>query len=441
MLKSKPITGDESQPPSYLWIEIIISMIVGVAVGLALSPKGFGMVSQTTADTMGVWLALPGYIFLGLIKMVVVPLISSSIMLGIAAEDNKSFLKKAGMIIAPYFVGTTVVAITIGILLATTIEPGKYIDSELIARASSMSGDYAVQKALEPVVETTIPQKIIEMIPANPNKAFVEKSMFQIVVFSILLGVALVYIPANKSKAMLDFLESLQEISMQIVSWAMLLAPVAVFGLLAQVSITIGFDAILGMSVYVGAVLGGLLCLMCFYLMIVTFVAKRNPLEFLKHIREVQLLAFSTSSSAAVMPLSMKTAEEKLKVSPSVSQFIVPIGATINMDGTALYQVTAAVFLTQVFGIDLTLNELILLALTTVGASIGTPSTPGVGIVILATILHTIGVPPSGIALIIGVDRILDMARTTINVTGDLTACTVMDLWLCDDEDSCDKDE
>jgi Na+/H+-dicarboxylate symporter len=155
-----------------------------------------------------------------------------------------------------------------------------------------------------------------------------------------------------------------------------------------------------------------------------------NPWHFLEAIREVQLLAFSTSSSAAVMPLSMKTAEQRLKIKPAIAKFIVPLGATVNMDGTALYQVVAAIFLSQVYGIDLTTGQIILLTMTTVGASIGSPSTPGVGIVILATILQDIGVPASGIALIIGVDRILDMCRTAINVSGDLTACTVMNRWL-----------
>jgi len=191
-----------------------------------------------------------------------------------------------------------------------------------------------------------------------------------------------------------------------------------------------GLDALLGMSVYVGTVLLGLFLLLIFYLVIVFIIGRRNPLIFLNNIREVMLLAFSTSSSAAVMPLSMKTAEEELGVSKPISQFVIPLGATVNMDGTALYQVIAAVFLTQAYGIDLTLAQLALLSATTVGASIGSPSTPGVGIVILATIVQGLGVPPEWIGLILGVDRILDMTRTAVNVSGDLTASTIMDKWL-----------
>ena len=217
---------------------------------------------------------------------------------------------------------------------------------------------------------------------------------------------------------------------MKIVSWAMVIAPLAVLGLLAQITMQVGIDALVGMSVYVGTVLSGLGLLLAFYLTIAFTVGGIKPSVFLSQIREVQLLAFSTSSSAAVMPLSIKTAEEKLSIQSSTADFIVPLGATINMDGTALYQVVAAVFLTQVFCVDLSSGELLLLITTTIGASIGSPSTPGVGIVILGTILTNIGVPASGIALIIGVDRILDMSRTAINVTGDLTACIVMDKWL-----------
>lgn len=217
---------------------------------------------------------------------------------------------------------------------------------------------------------------------------------------------------------------------MTVVQWAMLLAPVAVFGLLAQTTMNTGLGALLGMAVYVATVLGGLLILMLVYLVIVVVVTGRNPWSFLEAIREVQLLAFSTSSSAAVMPLSIKIAEEKLNVRSSISQFLIPLGATVNMNGTALYQGVAAVFLAQVFEVNLSLPSLLLIVVMTVGASIGSPATPGVGIVILSTVLVSVGIPASGIALIIGVDRILDMSRTAINVTGDLTACLVMDRWV-----------
>jgi Na+/H+-dicarboxylate symporter len=191
-----------------------------------------------------------------------------------------------------------------------------------------------------------------------------------------------------------------------------------------------GPETLLGLSAYVATVLGALLLLGLLYLALVALLARRSPLGFLRSTREVLLLAFSTSSSAAVMPLSIRTAEEKLGVRPSISQFVIPIGATINMAGTALYQGVAAVFLAQVFGVDLTPGGIVLLVLVAVGASIGSPATPGVGIVILAMVLGTIGVPASGVALILGVDRILDMSRTALNVSGDLVAATLMERWV-----------
>ena len=214
---------------------------------------------------------------------------------------------------------------------------------------------------------------------------------------------------------------------MTIVRFTMRLAPLAVFGLMAQLSSKIGISALLGMLVYVGTVMLGLAVMLVIYLVIVLLFLRRSPRHFLSAVHEVLLLAFSTSSSAAVMPLSIKTAEEKLGVNPSVAQLVIPLGATINMNGTALYQGVATIFLAQVFGIDLDVSGLALIVLVAVGASIGSPATPGVGMVILATLLTTAGIPPSGIALIMGVDRLLDMSRTAINVCGDLVASLLID--------------
>ena len=214
---------------------------------------------------------------------------------------------------------------------------------------------------------------------------------------------------------------------MTIVRWAMWLAPFAVFGLLAQLVAKLGIDALLGMGVYVGTVLIGLLLVFVMHLTIVLVGARYSPIKFIKSIREVMLLAFSTSSCAAIMPYSIKVAEEKLGVRPSISQFVIPLAATTNMNGTALYQGVAAMFLAQVFGVQLGLNEMLLIILVAVGATIGSPSTPGVGIIILAMVLQSVGVPAAGIALIMGVDRILDMSRTAVNSAGDLVACVLME--------------
>jgi Na+/H+-dicarboxylate symporter len=213
---------------------------------------------------------------------------------------------------------------------------------------------------------------------------------------------------------------------MKVIEWAMILAPYAVFGLIANVTIQMGFETLAGVGAYMMSVLLGLFCMFLVYVLIVALIAKRNIFDFLKAIRNAQIFAFSTSSSAATMPFTLKAAEERLDIDPKVSRFVIPLGATINMDGTALYQAAAALFLCSIFGVDLTTGQIVFLMLTTVGASIGTPATPGVGIIVLATILSGIGVPPEGIGIILGVDRILDMCRTTLNVTGDLVATSVM---------------
>ena len=303
------------------------------------------------------------------------------------------------------------------VINTTIINPGSYVSKDVIAQMNLANTQ--VTKTIENI---SIPDMIVDLIPVSIAKAELAGNILAFVILAIFIGVALLNLKVEESKPLVDLSKSLQAFSMKIVEWAMKLAPYAVFGLICNITIKIGFQAISSMFMYILTVLFGLVLLLGFYLIIVYFSSKMKPFEFLGKIKEVQLMAFSTSSSAAVMPLSIKTAENNLEIPPTISKFVIPLGATINMDGTALYQVSAAIFLTQLFGIELSFFELIVLAITTVGASIGTPSTPGVGIVILATILQSIGVPFEGIALILGVDRILDMCRTTINVTGDLTA-------------------
>lgn len=408
---------------SKLWFQVIIGMLLGVGVGLLLSPSAFAIVPQKIAFAIAPWVSLIGNIFLALIKMVVIPLVMSSIILGITSAQDTQTLKSLGLKIAPYFVFTTIIAVIIGIIIAYTISPGNFVSSEIINQISASS---TVIKDVNPVTNISIPDMIVNLIPVNTTQAKLDGNILAFVVLAIFIGVALLNLEEEDARPLKDLARSFQAFSMKVVEWAMKLAPYAVFGLLCSITIKIGFDAISSMSMYIFTVILGLLLLLCFYLLIVYLVSRIKPLDFLTQIKEVQLMAFSTSSSAAVMPLSMKTAEDKLNIPVPISKFVIPLGATINMDGTALYQVIAAIFLTQLFGIDLSLIELIVLAFTTVGASIGAPSTPGVGIVILATILQGIGVPIEGIALILGVDRILDMCRTTINVTGDLTASLVM---------------
>lgn len=410
-----------------LWLKILIGMVLGIIIGLLLGPSA-GLVDPEVGVIIGEWLSLPGYIFLGLLQMIVIPLIFASIIRGIAAGEDMEQLRKVGLSITAYFLVTTAIAIGIGLGIALIIRPGRFISSELVR--STIGTAPAIQNNVSAPSLADVPGMIGTLLPNNPLGAMVSGQMLQVVLFSVITGIALVSMSPQQSKPLLDLLGSVQEVTMTVVKWSMLLAPFAVFGLIARFTTRLGINALLGVAVYVGTVLLGLLILLCLYLVIVYSVTGQGPKSFLISVRDVLLLAFSTSSSAAVMPLSIKTAEEKLRVRPSISQFVIPLGATVNMNGTALYQAVATVFLAQVFGVDLGPIELILIMVTVVGASVGTPSTPGVGIVILALVLTSVGIPTAGIALIIGVDRILDMSRTAINVAGDLTACTVMDRWV-----------
>jgi Na+/H+-dicarboxylate symporter len=411
-----------------LWIRILLGMGLGLVVGLVIGP-GFGLVPADVAEVVGSWLALPGQLFLAVIQMIVIPLVFASIIVGIAGNEDLEQLKRVGPRIVLYFLVTTTIAIGLGIGVASLVRPGRMIDGSQIAEQQAAKVDIEAAKNPGDLDLADIPKRIVKVLPENPLSAMTSGEMLQVVLFSIIFGIALAALPKRQSQFLMKPLATLQDVCMRVVKWAMLLAPYAVFGLLARVTAQLGFDVLAGLGVYVLTVLAGLLLLVGVYLLILVLVSRFPPGRFLRSAREVQLLAFSTASSAAVMPLSMETAEEKLGVPASVARFIVPLGATINMDGTALYQGVATVFLAQVFDVSISPLQLLLVVATVVGASIGTPATPGVGIVILATVLSGAGIPPAGVALIVGVDRILDMSRTAVNVTGDLTACTVMSRW------------
>ena len=412
---------------SQLWAKVLLGMLIGFGVGLLLSPST-DLVSRETAELISVWLTLPGNVFLTVIQMIVVPLVLASVVRGIAASGSTDQLRSTGVRLVVYFLFTTTVAITIGITVATLIQPGNYIDTatfDLNAAGEAAAIESEIESNTLELAE--LPNAFVSILPDNPAAAAVEMNMLQIVLFAIILGLALVSLPPDRSKPLLELFGSLQSVVMRIVSWVMHLAPYAVFGFIAQVTIQTGLEALFGIGVYTLTILTALGCLLLFYIVVVGVVARIPPGRFLRAVREVQLLAFSTNSSVAVMPVTMKTAEEKLNVRPSTAQFVIPIGATVNMDGTALFHGAATLFLTQVYGIEVGLGMLISLVAVAIGASIGTPATPGVGIVILSVVLGSVGVPLEGIALIIGVDRVMELFRTATNVTGDLVAASVID--------------
>ena len=411
-----------------LWLKVLIGMGLGIGVGYLLGPE-VRIVEADLARAIVSWLALPGNLFLALVQMIVIALIFASIIRGLGASDSIAQLRALGWRAAAYFVFTSGAAIGLGLGVGLLVSPGEAIElesmGELTAAAQSLPELAAAGEERPP-----IPELIVGLLPENPLAAMVEGQMLKVVLFAIVIGIAMVSMPVEKSRPLFDLLGAIQEVCMTVVKWAMRLAPLAVFGLMSRVTATLGLDALAGMGIYVLTVLLGLALLLVFYAALAAVVGRVSPWKFITAAREVQLLAFSTSSSAAVMPLSMKTAEERLGVRPASARFLIPLGATVNMDGTALYQGVATVFLAQAFGVDLGPGALALVVVTAVAASIGAPATPGVGIVVLATVLEGVGIPAAGIAIILGVDRVLDMSRTAVNVTGDLTAALVLDRWM-----------
>jgi Na+/H+-dicarboxylate symporter len=413
-----------------LWLQVLIGMLAGVGFGVLIGPTA-GLVEPYTGLLLGNWAALPGRLFLLAIQFVVVPLVVASVIRGIAAGEADMNLRQLGGWTVGFFVATTLVAVAIGLAVAILIAPGSYIDGgafeTVLAEPPADAGEAVAAAPAELPGPEEIPEFITSLFPRDPLTTFISGNMLQIVMTAAILGMALVMTPPEQRKPLLDLLSSVQAVCMVIVGWVLRFAPIAVFGLLANITARVGLSALIGTGVYVATVVLGLVLLFAVYLAIAVLVGRRGLGDFLGAIREVVLLAFSTSSSAAVMPLSLSTAEHKLKVRASVARFVVPLGTTINMGGTALYQGVATLFLAQVFQIDIGLMGMLLIVVMATGAAIGSPGTPGVGIVILATILNSVGIPPAGIAIILGVDRLLDMCRTAVNVTGDLVACVTID--------------
>lgn len=414
-----------------LWLQVLVGMATGVAVGILIGPTS-GYISPEVSALAGNWISLPGRLFLISIQFVVVPLVVASVIRGIAAGESGEGLGVLGVRTVVFFLATTVLAVGIGVLVATIMQPGQYLDGAAMHDAMQAPATDAIggTGAVAAPKVNDIPDIIIGLFPKDPLSTFVSGNMLQIVIAAAIIGVALTMTPADQRKPLLDLLASVQAASMVIVGWVMRFAPLAVFGLLAHITSRVGLSALIGTSMYVATVLAGLFLLLLCYLAIGWFLAGRSPRRFLGAAKDVMLLAFSTSSSASVMPLSLSTTEEKLGVRPAVARFVIPLGTTINMGGTALYQGVATLFLAQVFGIELGVAGILLVVVMATGAAIGSPGTPGVGIVVLATILTSVGIPPAGIAIILGVDRILDMCRTVVNVTGDMTACVTIDHML-----------
>jgi len=402
-----------------LWAKILLGLFLGFVVGFILGPD-VGLLSPETAAEVSAWLALPGNLFLTFIFFIVIPIVISSVILGIAGGDDIAKIRKIGGAIVVYFILTSTVAATLSIFFTTLFAPGVGGggDLGLIEFARDLPGAQSLGDDL--------PGTIVNIFPTNPFAAMAEGQLLKVVIAAVIFGVALLVMKKSQSEPLLKVLESIQGASLVIIGFIMKFAPIAVFGLISQVVIKSGFGIIGDLGAYMATFIFILFTILVFYALVLKFYVGRNVVDFARNIREPFILAFSTSSSSATMPVTLRTAEEKLKVNPTVARMVVPVGATINLDGTAAYQSVVIIFLAHFFGIDLSMFQIISLVSISVLASIGAPGVPGGSLAILIGILASFGIPNEGFALILAVDRILDMCRTSVNVTGDLVTCTVM---------------
>lgn len=402
---------------SRLWAQVVGAMLLGIATGTLLGPAT-GWLSATQAEIVGAWLAMPGQIFLGLIAIVLVPLVFASIVGGLTGAGSNEALRKVGLRLAGFILVTTTGAAAIGIALSQYLRPGEGLDIGTPAPPPPGETDPLFDLA-------RIPEIITGVLPANPAASVTQGDLLAVVVLALLVGIAALQVDRTRIAPFLALLDALLSISMTIVKWAMMLAPIAVFGLMAQLMMRVGLDSVLGLLSYVLTVLLGLAVLFAAYLLLLLIAGRVGPARFLRSAGETLLLAFSTSSSSAVMPSTIQSAR-RLGVPEGTANLVVPLGATMNMAGTALYQSVAIIFLAQIAGVELGTGQIAVVVATLVASSIGAPGTPGVSIAILVSVAAGFGIPAGGLVLIMGVDRLLDMSRTTVNVTGDLTASVLL---------------
>ena len=407
-----------------LWLKVMIGMVAGILLGAFFATKP-QWISENNLQSLTNWIAFPGNLFIRVVQMIMIPLMFTSVIQGIAGGENTEYLKKSGPRLLLYYGMTTTTVLIFAVILASIIRPGDYMDATSLITDDMILNTETISQSSGAFSIGQIPEMIVGLLPENPLQALVSGDMLSIVVFAIIIGVSLANIPSDTAVPLLKVLYSVQEITMAITHWAMKLAPIAVFGLMCQVTSKVGIETILGLSMFMLTVIVGLSVVVVVYSLILIFFARTNIKSFFTQAKDVLLLAFSMGSSVAVMPLTLKTAEEKMGINQSVSRFIIPVGVSINMDGTAVFQAIATIFLAQVYGLELDLPTLLIVIITTILASIGTPSAPGAGVIVLGSVLATIGIPVTAIALIIGVDRLLGMFRTSINVMGDLVTCHV----------------
>ena len=411
-------------------MKILIGMLIGVLVGILAVASGTGWFVVDYVKPFGV-------IFLNLLKLIAMPLIFASLVTGVSGLSDISKLSRIGIKTISYYLITTVLAIIIGLFLVNLIKPGKsFPEEKRVELLSKYAQDVEGQKVAVDKLKTGGPlQFLVDIVPENLVKSASEnKNMLQVIFFAVLFGLALVLVKHHHVEVVRNFVSGLNEVILKIIDFIMLFAPVGVFALLASLIVDFSGNNIsdslhlfktLGMYGLV-VICGLLFVALIIYPIFLKLFAGIRFAHFYKTMFPVQLVAFSTSSSAATLPVNMEQVEKGLGVSNEITSFVLPIGVTINMDGTSLYQAVAAVFIAQVFGIDLSLGQQLTIILTATLASIGSAGVPGAGMVMLIIVLNSVGLPVEGLALILAIDRPLDMLRTVLNVTGDAMIATIV---------------
>ncbi len=405
--------------------KIIIGLVLGIIYGVLAASNGW---SKFTSD----WISPFGTIFINLLKFIAIPLVLSSLVTGVASLSDLKKLSRIGGKTIGIYITTTAIAVTIGLVVVNLLQPGNRVPEKMQKQLQqTYQQDVEKREEVAKGVQDRGPlQPIVDIVPSNFfDSASSNRNMLQIVFVAIFIGVGIIQIPQEKAKAVLAVFDGFNHIIIRMVDVIMIMAPLGVFALIADTITSVAGDNLSQVIELLGAlgfyciaiILGLMIHMVGTYTSVLKIFSSMRLGTFYKGVAPAQLVAFSTSSSGATLPITMERCEEKLGVSEEVSSFVLPLGATINMDGTALYQAVAAVFIAQTLGMDLDLSAQLTIVLTAVLASIGTAAVPGAGIIMLVIILEAIGVPSAGIALILGVDRILDMLRTVTNVTGDAT--------------------
>ena len=409
-----------------MYAKILMGMALGVVLGILGSVWHF-------EPFIHAWIGPWGTIFIRLLKLIAVPLVLVSLIIGVVNLRDIKNLSRIGLKTLLIYVCTTIVAVSIGLVMVNLMKPGSFFPKDKQSEFMQRYEQTVAQKevAMQEMQDQSPLQFLVDMVPENAFMAFGDNGkMLQIIFFALLFGVAIVCVGTSKTGGIVKFFNQLNLVLLKIIDFIMAFAPVGVFALMADLIVSysgdVGIFSSLGMYALTVTVALAVIIL-AVYPLILKLFAKKSWKEFFKAAFPVQMLAFSTSSSAATLPLTMERTQKELGVSEEVSNFVLPVGVTINMDGTSCYQAVAAVFLAQVLGLDLTLGQMLLILATATISSIGTPGIPGGSIVMLMIVLDSVGIPIEGLALILGIDRPLDMLRTVVNVTGDMTVASVVD--------------